>query len=228
MRLKHFVLGILVLLSGLILTGCAGMSTTDPMENMTCTSGNISSKLTSGEYQKKVDNFLIIQDASSSMSDRLTEHFVRFEPTKLTVSRKLDSCLNSSLPENFDVNAGLRIFGPVYSEKGRIYGMTGYSGEGLENSINSVKGTGGITPLANAITYAGMDLEDMPGDGALIIVSDGVNNVNADPVAAAAALKDIYGENLCIYTILVDNDPKGKALLEQIVAAGKCGSWDHP
>lgn len=223
MRFKNFLLGLLVLLLGYIMTGCAGISTGGGMEDSACPTGNISSKLASGEYQKKVDNFLIIQDASSSMSDRLTEHFVPFEPTKLEVSRKLDNCLNSSLPENFEVNAGLRIFGPVYSEKGLIYGMTDYSGDALGNSINSVKGTGGITPIANAITHAGMDLGEVPGDAALIIVSDGLNTAVSDPVAAAGALKDMYGENICIYTILVDNDPKGKVLMEQIAAAGKCG-----
>jgi OOP family OmpA-OmpF porin len=223
MRLKHFVFGSLVLLLGIVLTGCAGLSIPGSMENMNCTSGNISSMLASGEYQKKVDNFLIIQDASSSMSEKLSERLVPSEPTKLAVSRKLASCLNSSLPENFDVKAGLRIFGPVLSEKGLIYGMSGYSRESLENTITSVKGTGGITPLANAMVHAGMDLKGVPGDAAVIIVSDGVNTAAEDPVEAATALKEIYGENLCIYTIQVGDNPKGKMLLEQIGAAGKCG-----
>lgn len=223
MRAKQIVIGLLVLLLGFVLTGCAGMSTSST-ENINCETKDISGMLKSGEYQKKVDNFLIIQDASSSMSDRLTEFFVPKEPKKLELSKEVTKCLNNNLPDDFDVNAGLRMFGPVYSEDGLIYGMTKYSKADLGNAISTVSGTGGVTPIANAITYGSMDLAQMPGDAAVIIVSDGLNTDAANsPVAAAAAMKEMYGENVCIYTILIDNDPKGKMLMEQIAEAGKCG-----
>ncbi|MBW2505736.1 MAG: OmpA family protein [Deltaproteobacteria bacterium] len=223
MRVKHFVTCMLVLLLGLVLTGCAGVSTKTTADETACATGDINGMLTSGEYRKKVDNFLIIQDASSSMRDRLGEYFVPFEPVKLDVSKKLLTCLNNTLPDDFDVNAGMRIFGPVYSEKGLIYGMTQYSKTGLESAIGSITGTGGITPIANALIHGGMDLKDVPGKGAVIIVSDGLNMAVADPVAAAASVKEMYGENICIYTVLIDNNPKGKMLMEQIAAAGECG-----
>jgi OmpA-OmpF porin, OOP family len=222
MRAKSIVTGLLLLLLSFVLSSCAGMSTKSK-EGIACGTGNISSMLSSGEFRQKVDNFLIIQDASSSMGDRLEEYFVPNEPVKLDFSKELLSCLNKILPDDFDVNAGMRIFGPVYSEKGLIYGMTQYSKTAIEGAIGSISGTGGITPLANAITYGGMELNDIPGKGALIIVSDGLNNAVADPVAATGALKAMYGESICIYTVLIDNNPTGKMLMEQIADAGKCG-----
>jgi len=227
MGARHFITGLLVLLFGLTLTGCAGLSTKSTAD-ITCTTKDINAMLKSGEYRKKVDNFIIIQDASSSMSDKLGRSFT-YEPSKLALSKDLIKCLNSTLPDDFDVDAGMRIFGPVYSEKGLIYGMSKYTKAGLEDAVLAVSGTGGVTPLANAITYGGYDLldtpglTDTPGKTAMIIFSDGLNTAAADPVAAAAAVKTMYGNNICIYTVLIGNDPKGKMTMEQIAAAGECG-----
>jgi OOP family OmpA-OmpF porin len=221
MRVKNFAVGILVLLLGFALTGCAGLSTKSTAD-ITCTTKDINAMLKSGDYQKKVDNFLIIQDASSSMGDKLGKSFT-YEPSKLALSKDLIKCLNSTLPDDFDVNAGMRVFGPIYSAKGLVYGMSKYSKAGLEDAVLAVSGTGGVTPLANAITFGNGDLYDLSGDAALIIFSDGVNTEPASPVAAAAAMKEMYGDNICIYTVLIGNDPKGKATMEHIAEAGKCG-----
>ena len=221
MRVKHFVTGLFVLFLGFALTGCAGLSTKNTAD-ISCTTKDINAMLKSGDYRKKVDNFLIIQDASSSMGDKLGKSFT-YEPSKLALSKDLVRCLNNTLPDNFDVNSGMRVFGKVYAEKGLVYGMSKYSKAGLDDAVLAVSGTGGVTPLANAITYGNGDLYDMPGDAAVIIFSDGVNTEPASPVAAAAAMKEMYGDNICIYTVLVGNDPKGKMTLEQIADAGKCG-----
>lgn len=221
MRLKNFVTGILVLLLGLVLTGCAGLSAKKTFD-ITSTPKDINAMLKSGEYQKKVDNFLIIKDASSSMADKVSRSFCA-EPTKLELSTELIKGLNNSLPDDFDVNAGMRVFGPVYAEKGLVYGMTKYTKAGLEDGLLSVSGTGGVTPLANAITHATTDLYDMPGNAAVIIFSDGLNTDPASPVDAAALMQEMYGENVCIYTVLLGDDPKGKMTMEQIAEVGKCG-----
>jgi OOP family OmpA-OmpF porin len=174
------------------------------------------------EYREKFDNFLVIMDASTSMGEKLGPLFSN-EPSKLVLERDLISCLNSSLPDDFGVNAGLRIFGPGSSEKNNlIYGMTKYSKADMGNAAMSVNSTAGVTPLSKAITFASTDLKDMKGDTAVIIFSDGLNNVG-DPVAAAAAMKEMYGNDVCIYTVLIGDDPKGKMTLEQVAEAGKCG-----
>ncbi len=221
MKVKHFLTGLLVIFLGFVLTGCAGLST-KPTADLTCTSKDIGALLKSGEYQKKVDNFLIILDASTSMSDKLGRDFT-YEPSKLVLAKDLIKCLNNTLPADLDVNGGMRIFGPVYSEKGLVYGMTKYSKAGLQDAVLAVGGTGGVTPLANAIVHANSDLNDMQGNAAVIIFSDGINTEPDSPVAAAATMNDMYGENVCIYTVLLGNDPKGKKTMDQIADAGKCG-----
>ena len=204
---------------------CGGSKEIKP--DLSCSNNNINSMLTSGEYQKKVDNFIILQDASSTMGEKASRSSHYY--SKLEESKDLLICMNNTLPDNFDVGAGMRGFGPFYSEKGLIYGMTGYTKDGLNGAIQSFTGTGGVTPLANAITYGGYDLlntpglTDMPRPTAMILFSDGLNTDAPNPAAAAAAIKEMYGSNICIYTVLLGNDPKGKVTMEQIADAGKCG-----
>jgi OOP family OmpA-OmpF porin len=219
MKLKQIFATLLILGFGLVLTGCAGKSM-GPAD-LACSNSNSNSMLKSGDYQKKIDSFLVIQDASSSMGEKdpLTSDYYR----KLNESKDLVNCMNNSLPDNFDVNAGLRGFGPFYSEKGLIYGMAGYSKDGLGGAINSIGGTGGVTPMANALIHGAYDLLDNPGPKAVILFSDGVNTDAASPAAAAASMKEMHGNNICIYTVLIGDDPKGKANMEQIADAGKCG-----
>jgi OOP family OmpA-OmpF porin len=227
MRVKHFATILLVLLLGLILTGCAGLSTKSTAD-ITCTTKDIDAMLKSGDYRKKVDNFLVILDASSSMGEKLGPAF-SYEPSKLVLAKDLVACMNSAFPNDFDVKAGMRVFGPVYAEKGLVYGMSQYSKAGLDDAVLAVGGTGGVTPLANAIIYGANDLldtpglTDTPGKTAVILFSDGINTDPASPVAAAAAMKNMYGNNVCIYTVLLGDDPKGKKTLEQVAEAGKCG-----
>lgn len=228
MRLKHVAVSLFIVLFGIALTGCAGLSTKNTAD-LTCASKDINAMLKSGEYQKKVDNFLIIQDASSSMDEKLVTKAFTYGPSKLVLSKDLIRCLNNTLPDNFDVNGGMRVFGPVYSEKGLIYGMSPYTKAGLDDAVLAVSGTGGITPIGNALIYGAYDLldtpglTDMPGKTAVILISDGLNNAAADPVAAATTMKEMYGNNVCIYSILIGDDPAGKMTMEQIAEAGKCG-----
>jgi OOP family OmpA-OmpF porin len=187
-----------------------------------CTNNNTNSMLRSGDYQKKIDSFLIIQDASSSMSEKAGT--LGSYNSKLAQSKDMVRCLNATLPENFDVNAGLRGFGPFYAEKGLIYGMEGYTKAGLDSAILSIGGTGGVTPIANSLIHGAYDLLDKPGKKVAILFSDGVNtDAASSPAAAAASMKEMHGNNICIYTIQLGDDPKGRIILEEIAAAGKCG-----
>jgi len=221
MKTKNLIMFFSVFFLSSILSGCVGMHYSMPTVD-DCSNNNTTAKLKSGDYQKKVDNFLIIQDASSSMSQKWDKTF-EYEDTKLAYSKKLVQCLNNTLPEDYDANAGMRAFGLFNSEEGLVYGMSRYTKTGLDDAVQAVNGTANLTPLALAIDDGSSDLTDMQGNGAVIIFSDGLNTEPDDPVAAAAAMKEKYGQNICIYTVLIGNAPEGKSTLEQIADAGKCG-----
>jgi len=222
MRAKHFVTGLVMLSLGFFLTGCAGLLTGKGAGGIACPTKDLDALLKSGEYRAKVDTFLLVEDASSSMGDKPGKLFER-GPSKFSLSKDIMRCLNDTLPQDFPATAGLRLFGPVYSENGLVYGMTKYHSGGMEDAITGVGNTGGVTPMADAITFGAYDLANTPGRAAMIIFSDGINTEAADPAAAAAAAMETYGDNLCIYTVLLGNDPQGKVTMEQIASQGKCG-----
>lgn len=224
MKTKHFVASLFVFVLGVFLIGSVNTTTAAlvdtgcGMVEINCGNSGTNAKLNSG-YTKKVDNFLILQDTSSSMGEKLT---ASAQDTKIEYSKGLVNCLNDTLPDNFNVNAGFRNFGFLTADKGLVYGMTGYSKSGLAGAINSVTGTAGVTPIAKALNYGSKDLNHVSRPTAVILFSDGVNTVPSDPVAAAAAMKDMY-PNVCIYTVQIGDDPMGKKTMEQIADASKCG-----
>ena len=209
------------LILGIVLTGCVGMHHAMP-DDTACSNSSTNALLQSGDYKKKVDNFFVIQDASSSMSEKWDDTYA-YDSPKLEYSKKLAQCMNNTLPDNFDVNAGMRAFGAFDTESGLFYALAKYSKAGINNAISAINQTGNLTPLANAIDNTSNDISGMRGNGAVILFSDGLNTVPADPVASAAAMKEKYGNDICIYTVLIGNAKEGRKLLEQIADAGKCG-----
>jgi OOP family OmpA-OmpF porin len=85
-----------------------------------------------------------------------------------------------------------------------------------------VNSAGGNTPLTTAINAASADLAQTTGPVALIVVSDGEDQDDS-PVKAAQALKQAFGDRLCITTVQVGDDPAGASVLNRIAAAGQCG-----
>jgi OOP family OmpA-OmpF porin len=221
MKVQHIVKNLSVLILGLVLTGCAGMTTTGIPE-LTCTRADINGMLQDGDYQKKADSFLIIQDATPSMGKK-AEMTSASGPSKLSLSQGLITCFNNTLPEDINVNGGLRVFGPLESEKGLLYGMDKFSNTGLENSIRALGGTGDKTDIVTGISDGSNDLSQVSGRTAVILFSDGKTGKDANPQAAAAAMKERYGDKVCIYTVLMGNDPDGTTTMEQIAAEGRCG-----
>lgn len=220
MKTNHFVTSLLLLFLVFILSGCAGISTRSTPD-LSCTTVDINAMLNSGDYQRKADNFIIIEDTTNSMNKKVDK--TSNSPSRLTISKGLIRCLNNTLPEDFDVKSGMRIFGFHTSEKGLVYGMSQYSKIALEEAVHSIKGTWGRTDLSDGINDATNDLQQVTGRNAVIIFSDGSKSKEIDPVAAAAAMKDTFGKNVCIYTVHLGDDPDGKMILEQIAYQGRCG-----
>ena len=176
-------------------------------------------KFTTDQYQPKVDNFIIIFDASTSMMDKYNGQ------KKLDYARDIVSRMNRTIPD-FKFAGALRTFGQGECLPGdstsKIYGLTAYSEAGLEQALNKIKCVGGITPMGIAIDAATGDLKPAQGKIAAIIVGDGKDTGTA-PVQVAGKMKKQFGNRLCIYTVLIGNDPKGKAVMEQIAKACQCG-----
>ena len=218
MQTKQFIkfLGVVVL--GVFLSSLASNST---QAATTCTGDNLNPKVMSGELVKNVDNFLVLLDASSTMSEK-TKSGRQEDETKLPLARDLIKCMNETIPD-ITMNGGMRAFGPYHLEKGLIYGMIDYTKAGLSNTVVSVDKTGGTTPIGDSIQWARKDLQKTTGKTAVILFSDGMNSMTGDPIAEAAGMKKQFGKDICIYTVLLGADPAGKSNMDGIAKAGECG-----
>jgi len=204
---------LMLLALGLCLAGCATMP---PFASQPPFSPQ---KVDTGDYQLKVDNFVVILDASASMGTWV-EGTTRLEVAKSIVSR-----MNQTLPEQ-DLQGALRTFGhsrSVSKEKTALmYGLSSYSKDGLQAGLKKVTKADGSTPLADAIDALDKDLGGTSGNIAVILVSDGEVMGDA-PVDAAQRLKDKYRDRICIYAIAVDSNSAGKNYLAKLTQVGGCG-----
>jgi OOP family OmpA-OmpF porin len=174
---------------------------------------DLNSKLKGGQYKQKVDDFMVILDASGTMYDSYKGQ------KKLDLAKSIMSRMNQTIPD-LKLNGALRTLGQKFSSgSALVYGLTDYSE--FEKALLPVTG-GGMTPLGLAINAANKDLEPARGNIAVIIVSDGKETDNAS-LKAAEKMKSDYGERVCIYTVLIGDDPTGKNLMEQVARAGQCG-----
>ena len=213
---KFLQLFVCVMAAAGLLIGCAAPKPMTEEAGPAFRPVDLSAKLKSGEYVQKVNTFMVIMDASGTMTTQSFEGRSKFAIAKDFVNR-----MNRTIPD-MDLTAGLRTFGQGFSNStGLAYELTDYSKGGLESAIAGISG-GGYTPLARAISAAGEDLKAAGGNIAVIIVSDGLET-DRGSLKAAENMKRQLGDRVCIYTVVVGDDPVGKSLLEQIARAGACG-----
>jgi len=225
-HLKVFVF----LVSAVLLMGCAGqqMKASGPPF--------MPHKFETDHYGQKVDNFIVIMDASSSMSDDVTQKglwdsiellFETDKPddSKLTLAKNFVTKMNQTIPD-LKMKGGLRTFGQndkISPEKTvLVYGVTDYNKAGLDGGVKVIKGIGSLTPMAESIHAAAGDMKSMSGKTAVILISD-AEALDDSPIAAAKAMKKEFGDQVCIYTVLIGADKKASILMDSIAKAGACG-----
>jgi len=210
---KYYLRTFFLVMMGTLLFSCAApqVQTTQPLFSP--------DTLEAGQYEPKVDNFMVILDKSSSMSKEYNGQ------KRLTIAKDFLSAMNQTLPD-MKLNGALRTFGHMASASGKptvlFYGPTEYSTKGFQSALNAVERAIGRSPLGAAINAAGGDLKKSEGQIAAIIVSDG-EDMDTTPITAAKNMKAKFGDRVCIYTVLVGDDSAGETLMKQVAAAGGCG-----
>ena len=172
-----------------------------------------------GMLKQKADHLVFILDASSSME----EGYRGVE--KFALARNVVANFNQTMPD-LKLQAVVLSFGhdPSVSPRStmHLYGPAAYSRSGIAQGLAKLPRAGGPSPMDKALSQAATDLKGAQGPIALVIVSDG-KDMGPGPVIAADALKNQFKGQLCIYTVLVGDDPAGRALLSKLSAATGCG-----
>jgi outer membrane protein OmpA-like peptidoglycan-associated protein len=181
-------------------------------------------QLSTANYSKKADTFVIIHDASSSMGN---QHMGR---SKIDISKETLSNMNQTIPQ-LDFKSGLTSFNGGGAKV--IYGLTEHSRDGLGGAIAGLTTAKGPSPMdeginiANSKQLSGLGL----GQIAMFIVSDGISDVSNvggagerdAAISAAKKVKDQLGNRVCIYPILIGDEPGGKKFMNELAAIGGCG-----
>jgi len=209
-------------LAGALLSGCATQSsnTFQPFQPE-----DLNAQVKAGYLVQKTNSFFVLNDSSSSMS-KIFLNSADYSGTKLDVEKNLLNKFNLTIPD-IPLTSGLRSFGfgPCvdWGETQLNQPMQSYSTSGFESAITSLHCSSGGTPLAEALGTVKKDIAPAPGNIALIVFSDGMDETSPGP--AAEALKAQYGDRLCIYTVWVGNDADiaGQEELNKIANASACG-----
>lgn len=211
-KITHLIIAVFV---SLLASACGSKNNPVPF-----TPTDLNGKVTQDHYVQKVDNFLVLFDDSESM------YLDRHWESKLDRAKVVAHNMNNTIP-TLNLQAGMRIFGPknLSTKDGTPlqYGMTSYSKTGLGETIDSVMTTGGNTSITRSLEMAKADLDKSQGDIAVILISDGEENIRTPAVVAANAMKEKYQDRLCIYTILIGDSPEGQVAMKEIAQAGGCG-----
>ena len=166
-------------------------------------------------YVRKVDNFFILVDRSGSMDEK----YVDTADRKIVLAKALLERMNGMIPE-LGYQGGLNTAAPA----GELQALEAYTNAGYGASLAKVPTLIGSnpTPLGEGLAALEPALQSAVGRNAVIIVSDGQENMGEGSVKVAAALAEKYG--VCFHTISYADTVNGnQALLDAITALKPCG-----
>ncbi len=159
----------------------------------------------------KIENFIILVDHSGSMF--LTNQGAA--PTKAKQSKDILSAMNRRIPELGYVGA-IQVFPPSKTLIGpEKYNRNSFGGA-IENLQEKGKIFGNQTPLGRGIADLGEVLKDMsPGKTAIIIFSDGEENLDIEALKARETL-GVEQREINFHTVSLADKKEGRTVLEEI------------
>ncbi|MFZ2170676.1 MAG: OmpA family protein [Methylococcaceae bacterium] len=222
----HKILITVASIAALLLSGCASQPTST-FESFHAQ--DLNGLLSSGQYVQKADNFFVINDSSSSMTE---EYFgVGYpgqpDPTKFSVEKEILNRINQTIPD-LKLTSSIRNFGfgncLSWEFTKLIQAPASYSKSSFGSGIDSLTCASGGSPIQSGIEGTSNDLSATSGNIAVLILSDG-HDLDSNGVTEMQALKQRYGDRLCVYTVWVGNEEEkyGQTVLNQLSNIAGCG-----
>ncbi|MGM0471206.1 MAG: vWA domain-containing protein [Bacillota bacterium] len=129
----------------------------------------------------EVNNLEIVWDVSGSMWGKLDEN------RKYTTSQQILNELVIAIPEH--VKIGLRVFGAekMINHHQLAVNVSTNNQDKLLTQISNLQ-PAGRSPIGQALSQAGLDLIDLEGNNHILLVTDGKDTGNLNPVRVASRL----------------------------------------
>lgn len=168
------------------------------------------------QITRTIDNLALILDASGSMSGLINGQ------EKIDIAHQALAALVDRLPDT--ANVALRAYGHrtrSCTDSELIQPLSPLQREQLIQQINAIRPVArSLTPIAFSLEAIGVDLTGVDEDVLVVLVSDGDETCDGDPVAAAKALHEA-DPRLRVSVIGFDiAEQEARARLEAIAAAG--------
>jgi OOP family OmpA-OmpF porin len=210
---KYRMAAVLGLVLAVALAGCATKQVPTPAPFQPV-------QLNPENYTKKVDTFVVVTDASQSMTEDYKGR------SKFDQAKQLIANMNQTIPP-LDYRAGLVSFGSGGCMDGKdarvLYGLTSYRRADFAAGLDSQKCASGVTPMSEGIAASHGALQTSAlGRTALIVVSDFQDIYEGGVIEKATKLKEAMGDKLCIYPIVVGQD-RGKKFADELAKFSGCG-----
>ncbi len=164
---------------------------------------------------KRIESFNYFVDQSGSMMMIYQGNDAK-QITKIALAKKAIARVNEAVPD-LGYKAGLYLFAPYKT----VVSQGDWDRETLAKGLPTISENqeifGRQTPMGGGLADHDITLKQMVTKTAIIIVSDGENNIGVDPVAAAKAA---YAANpgIVFHVISVADSPVGKRTLQNIAA----------
>jgi len=164
-------------------------------------------------YSSDKDVLMFILDASGSMSEVDDSGSI-----KMIAAKEMLRDISSQL-DNKKTNVGLIGFSGGCQSADLLIEPSNNDFNRVVEVSNNIQ-AGGRTPLAASIHTAGEVLKNIDKNINIIIISDGVETCNGNPVQEAQRLKSLYHIDAKIYVIGYSVDSNTKYQLQSLARAG--------
>ena len=167
------------------------------------------------------ENFVLILDASNSMNKPFNS------TSRLDVAKEALVELLDSLPDG--INFGLFAYGRRTDREDRtascqdieqLFAIAPFQGslrEAMEDAVSQVTARG-LTPIADALRAAADALSSVPGEGAIILLSDGEETCGGDPLAVAREIAAMT-PRIVLHVVGLDVEAQGRETLTALAEA---------
>jgi OOP family OmpA-OmpF porin len=203
---------ILIILAVTFATACTSQMSGPEAESF---SGNdLRPGLTNGTYTQKHQNWVVILDASSSMTDNVND------VSKMRLAKNAIIRLDKTIPSNSRMNVAVRTYGGVPAGTRHVSGFEEYEYGKVPSAVAKKEGSG-ESVLEMALEALREDLTAVSGSTAVSVVTDG--GVDVKKVSKALMnLQETHGDMACIYPLVV-GDSKGAAAMTKAMKGSPCG-----
>ncbi len=165
----------------------------------------------------KVDNFILFVDYSGSMA----MDFQGTNGSKISLAKATMAAMNEKIPA-LPYKGGLYTFAPF----GKVQELKPYDKPALGAAIASLKTDfdifGRQTNMGDGLAALDPVIGASSGKIAVILFTDGENNLGSDAVAEAKTLYAKYGNRLCLHVVSYADTTRGKRIIDEIRALSKC------